>query len=210
MLPRAGSKPPAFGNSDNGERDYWNGWPNYLAVRREEARSGRLEQLRALRSEADVRARINKIRSTVWKLVGGQFEKTPLSPQVTGNLDRGVYRIEKVIFESHPEIYVTANLYVLKGRKGSFPAILALLRHTRNGKAYRNYAYDYQTLTRKGYGILGFDPFGQGERLPYLDPQTGMGLYGPTGEHSEAGRPMLLLGSNFAQNRVWDAVQALN
>jgi cephalosporin-C deacetylase-like acetyl esterase len=207
---RPGSKPPASGYSDNGERDYWNDWPNYLAAQMNEARSRRLSQLRALRSEADVRARVDKVRSTVWKLVGGQFEKTPLNPRITGTLDRGAYRIEKVIFESHPEIYVTANLYVPNGRKGPFPGILAPLGHTRNGKAYRNYAYVYQTLARKGYVVLAFDPFGQGERLQYLDPKTGKGLYGPTGEHSEAGRPMLLFGSTFAQYRTSDGVRALD
>jgi cephalosporin-C deacetylase-like acetyl esterase len=210
MQARPGSKPPVSGKSDNGERDYWNDWPNYLAEQMDKARSGRQAQLGALRSEADVRARIDKIRSTVWKLVGGQFEKAPLNPRVTGILDRGAYRIEKVIFESHPEIYVTANLYVPNGRKGPFHAILAPLGHTRNGKAYRNYAYVYQTLARKGYVVLAFDPFGQGERVQYLDPQTGEGLYGPTGEHYEAGRPMLLFGSTFAQYRVWDAVRALD
>ena len=207
---RPGNKPSVSGNSDNDERDYWNDWPNYLAAQMNEARSRRLEQLRALRSAADVRDRIQKVHTTVWKLLGGQFEKTPLNPRITGTLDRGAYRIEKVIFESHPEIYVTANLYVPKGRKGPFPGILAPLGHTRNGKAYRNYAYVYQTLARKGYVVLAFDPFGQGERYQYLDPGTGKPLYGPTGEHSQAGRPMLLFGSTFAQYRAWDGVRALD
>ncbi len=193
-----------------GERDYWNDWPEYLTAQMNEARARRLSQLRALRSEADVRARIEKVHSTVWELVGGRFEKTPLNPRITGRIDRGAYRIEKVIFESHPEIYVTANLYIPNGRKGPFPGVLAPLGHTRNGKAYRNYAYVYQTLARNGYVVLAFDPFGQGERYQYLDPQTGKILYGPTGEHSQAGRPMLLFGSTFAQYRAWDGVRALD
>lgn len=193
-----------------GGRDYWNDWPEYMISHMNEARERRLAQLRALRSESDIRARIEKIRSTVWDLVGGPFEKTPLNPRITGTLERGPYRIEKVIFESHPEIYVTANLYIPSGRKGPFPAILAPLGHTTNGKAYRNYAYVYQTLARKGYMVLAFDPFGQGERYQYLDPRTGKALYGPTGEHSQAGRPMLLFGSTFAQYRAWDAIRALD
>lgn len=58
--------------------------------------------------------------------------------------------------------------------------------------------------------VLPFDPFGQGERLQYLDARTGKSRYGPTGEHDQAGRPMLLLGSQFAQYRVWDAIRALD
>jgi len=195
---------------DESGRDYWNDWPDYMTSQMNQARKRRLAQLRAMRSEADVHARIDKVRSTVWKLVGGPFEKTPLNPQITGTIDGGAYRIEKVIFESHPEVYVTSNLYLPSGRKGPFPAVLAPLGHTTNGKAYRNYAYVYQTLARKGYVVLAFDPFGQGERYQYLDPRTGKALYGPTGEHSQAGRPMLLFGSTFAQYRAWDAIRALD
>ena len=206
----SGGEPATSQAAPRGERDYWNDWPEYLTAQMNEARARRLAELRALSSAADVRARVEKVRSAVWKLVGGQFEKTPLNPRITGTIDRGAYRIEKVIFESHPEIYVTANLYIPNGRKGPFPGVLAPLGHTRNGKAYRNYAYVYQTLARKGYVVLAFDPFGQGERYQYLDPRTGKILYGPTGEHSQAGRPMLLFGSTFAQYRAWDGVRALD
>jgi cephalosporin-C deacetylase-like acetyl esterase len=192
------------------ERDYWNDWPQYLTEQMHEARAQRLKELGTLQSESDVQARIDKVRSTVWKLVGGQFEKTPLNPHTTGAIDHGTYRIEKIIFESHPQVFVTANLYLPNGRKGPFPAVLAPLGHTRNGKAYRNYAYVYQTLARKGYVVLAFDPFGQGERYQYLDPRTKEPLYGPTGEHSQAGRPMLLFGSTFAQYRAWDGIRALD
>ena len=58
--------------------------------------------------------------------------------------------------------------------------------------------------------VLPFDPFGQGERQQYLDARTGKSLYGPTGEHDQAGRPMLLLGSQFAQYRVWDGIRAVD
>jgi len=207
---RPGGEPAPSQAVPQGDRDFWNDWPEYLTTQMNDARARRLAQLRALRSDADVRNRIEKIRSTVWKLVGGRFEKTPLNPRIAGTIDRGAYRIEKVIFESHPEIYVTANLYVPNGRKGPFPGVLAPLGHTRNGKAYRNYAYVYQTLARKGYVVLAFDPFGQGERYQYLDPQTGKPIYGPTGEHDQAGRPMLLFGSTFAQYRAWDGVRGLD
>ena len=219
-LPLAGSATIAEGTSSSetaaseekiqDERDYWNDWPQYLTEQMNKARARRLKELGALRNESDVRARIDKVRSTVWRLVGGQFDKTPLNPRTTGTIDHGAYRIEKIIFESHPQVFVTANLYVPNGRKGPLPAVLAPLGHTANGKAYRNYAYVYQTLARKGYMVLAFDPFGQGERYQYLDPRTKEPLYGPTGEHSQAGRPMLLFGSTFAQYRAWDAVRALD
>ena len=195
---------------EESERDYWNDWPRYLTAKMNEARSRRLAELSAMQTEAAVRARIEKIRSTVWKLIGGPFEKTPLKPQIVGTIDRGAYRIEKVIFESHPEVFVTANLYIPNHRKPPYPGIIHPLGHADNGKASYTYQYVSQTLAKNGYMVLPFDPFGQGERLQYLDVHTGKSLYDPTGEHDQAGRPMLLFGSQFAQYRVWDGVRALD
>jgi cephalosporin-C deacetylase-like acetyl esterase len=192
------------------ERDYWNDWPRYLTAKMNEARSRRLTELSAMQTEAAVRARIEKIQSTVWKLIGGPFEKTPLKPQIVGTIDRGAYRIEKVIFESRPEVFVTANLYIPNHHQPPYPGIIHPLGHAENGKGSYTYQYVSQTLARKGFMVLPFDPFGQGERLQYLDARTRKSLYGPTGEHDQAGRPMLLLGSQFAQYRVWDGIRALD
>jgi len=195
---------------DDDDRNYWNDWPRYLAAEMNDARSRRLAQLSAIQTEAALRARMEKIRSTVWRLIGGPPEKTPLNPQVVGTIDRGGYRIEKVIFESRPEVFVTANLYIPNHRQPPYPGILHPLGHADNGKASYTYQYVSQTLARKGYMVLPFDPFGQGERLQYLDVRTRKSLYGATGEHDQAGRPMLLLGSQFAQYRVWDGIRALD
>ncbi|MGH9325990.1 MAG: alpha/beta hydrolase, partial [Terriglobia bacterium] len=206
-LPSAGATLPA---SDEDKRDYWNDFPRYITAKMNEARGRRHAELRAMRSVADVKARIKKIRSTVWRLIGGPFEKTPLKPQIVGKIDRGAYRIEMVIFESQPGIFVTTNLYLPSQRQPPHPGIILPLGHAENGKAHRSYQYVSQTLARLGYVVLAFDPFGQGERLQYLDPRTGKGFYGPTGEHDEAGRPMLLFGSQFEQYLAWDGIRAVD
>jgi len=191
-------------------RDYWNDWPRYMTAQMSEARARRLAELRAMRSEGDVLARIEKVRSIMWKLLGGKFEKTPLNPRIVGTIDRGDYRIEKIIFESRPLVFVTANLYIPKKTNPPHPGVIVPLGHSDNGKSFYYYQYVCQSLARKGYMTLAFDPFGQGERLQFLDPRTGKGLYGPTEEHDQAGRPMLLLGSQFAQYRVWDGIRAVD
>ncbi len=192
------------------KRDYWNDWPLYLTAKMNEARARRKAALASIRTDAQVRERGDMIRQKVWELIGGQLEKTPLNPRTTGDINWTTYRIIKVIFESQPDVYVTAHLYLPKAGKPPFPGILAPLGHTEEGKAYRNYQYVYQTLAQNGFVVLAFDPFGQGERLQYLDPRTGKSRYGPTGEHSQAGRPLLLLGATFAQYRVWDGIRALD
>jgi cephalosporin-C deacetylase-like acetyl esterase len=192
------------------DRDFWNDWPAYLARKMNEARARRLADLAAVKTAGQAQERAARVRSKVWELIGGPPPPAPLNAQVTGRINRGSYRIEKVIFESLPQVYVTANLYVPNSAKPPLPAVLAPLGHTDDGKAYRNYQYLYQNLARMGYVVLAFDPYGQGERLQYIDPATGQSQYGPTGEHDQAGRPLLLLGNTFALYRVWDGTRALD
>ncbi len=204
------SAPQAAPPGDEGKRDFWNDLPRYVTAQANEARARRLAELRQMRTEADVKARIEKVRSKIWKLIGGQFEKTPLKPQIVGTIERSDYRIEKVIFESLPEVFVTANFYIPKRHKPPYPGIIVPLGHSIDGKSFYYYQYVCQSLARKGYAVLPFDPFGQGERLQFLDPRTGKGLYDPTGEHDQTGRPMLLFGSQFEQYRTWDGIRAVD
>jgi cephalosporin-C deacetylase-like acetyl esterase len=190
--------------------DFWNDWPDWLTEKMNQARRKRHAALAEIRSAAGVRERARLVRSKVWELIGGPLERTPLNPQIAGTIQRGAYRIEKVIFESQPQVYVTANLYIPNAGRRPFPAILAPLGHADEGKAYRNYQYFFQNLARQGYVVLAYDPYGQGERLQYIDPGTGGSRFGPTGEHSQAGRPLLLLGNSFALYRAWDGIRALD
>ncbi len=59
-------------------------------------------------------------------------ERTPLRAQVTGTLKRARYRIEKIVFQSMPGLYVTGNLYVPHKPpvpKQPFPTILYVCGH---------------------------------------------------------------------------------
>ncbi len=214
-----GSQSAALGSDQSSEsagsairprRDFWNDWPSFLTSQMEEARRQRRADLAAIHSPAQARQRALDVRSKVWELIGGPLERTPLNAHTTGSIDRGAYRIEKVVFESLPQVYITANLYIPTAGTPPFPAVLSPLGHTEDGKAYRNYQYVFQNLARRGYVVLGYDPYGQGERLQYIDPKTGRSRYGPTGEHDRAGRPLLLLGDTFALYRVWDGIRAVD
>ena len=150
------------------------------------------------------------VQAQLWEILGGRPEETPLNARTVGVINRSGYRIEKLIFESMPEVYVTANLYLPTTGKAPYPGIVAPLGHTANGKAYRNYQYSYQNLARKGYVVLAYDPFGQGERHQYLLPGTNHPRYLPTAEHNQAGRPMILFGSGLARYRVWDGIRSVD
>src|SRR5206468_10795925 len=53
-------------------------------------------------------------------------KRTPLDVRITGSLERPNYRIEKIVFQSLPRLYVTGNFYLPKKPSGRLPAILYL------------------------------------------------------------------------------------
>lgn len=191
-------------------RDYWNDFPNYLTRIVNAARVQRKAELSKIKTRDDAAKRTGFVRDKVWELIGGQLEKTPLNVKPVGTVDRGAYRIEKLIFESQPEFYVPANLYIPKSGSGPFPAVISPLGHTADGKAYRSYQIVFQNLARNGFVVLTWDPPGQGERLQYPVPGTNRSRFGPTGEHDQFGWPALLVGSSATQFETWDAVRALD
>lgn len=192
-------------------REFWNDWPDSIARNMNRAREARRALLAQIQSRQQAEARNESVRSQLWQLVGGRPEETPLNPRITGTLERSGYRIEKLIFESMPQIYVTANLYVPTTGQPPFPTILAPIGHTANGKAAMRYQYTYQNLARKGYIVLTWDPFGQGERIQYLQPGTNRTRFHAISmEHTQAGRPMILFGETFALYLAWDGIRSLD
>jgi hypothetical protein len=126
-----------------------------------------------LRSPADVRKRQEYIRATLRRLMGGlPEERTPLNMRRTGTLDRGEYRVEKVVYESLPEFYVTASLYIPQTGSPPYPAVLQPVGHSQTAKARGLYQSLSISLVRNGFVVLTYDPIGQGERTIFHDPQT--------------------------------------
>ena len=67
------------------------------------------------------------------ELVGPFPEKTPLNPEVVGIISKNGYRMEKVIYESRPEFYVTACLFIPDGLTDKTPVILNPIGHSDDG-----------------------------------------------------------------------------
>jgi hypothetical protein len=55
--------------------------------------------------------------------------KTPLNARITGEFQRDDYRVERLVFESMPGLYVTGNLYLPRELKGRAPAVLYVCGH---------------------------------------------------------------------------------
>ncbi len=127
-----------------------------------------MPRLQQLTSAAEIQARQAQVREIFWRLIGGPETRTPLNPRTTGELKRSRYRIEKLVYETQPHLFVSANLYVPEG-PGPFPAVLFQSGHYWEGKAYPSYQRCCQGLVQLGFVVLAFDPMGQGERINYLN-----------------------------------------
>ena len=85
-----------------------------------------------------VRQRQENIRRVVIASFGGlPSADTPLNARVTGTVQGDGFRIEKIIFESRPRHYVTANLYLPMNRPAGRTAAVLFLsgpsRHSESG-----------------------------------------------------------------------------
>jgi cephalosporin-C deacetylase-like acetyl esterase len=132
----------------------------------------------------------------------------PLKARVTGQLRNNSYTIEKVIYESLPGIYVTANVY-RPNRPGRYPAVLLQAGHTQEGKPEDQRMA--ANLAMKGFVVLCFDPIGQGEREQTYSPQLDAPLAGwSVPEHIQMGAQTMLLGQGLARYFIWDAMRSLD
>jgi cephalosporin-C deacetylase-like acetyl esterase len=167
----------------------------------------RREVLAAITTKPELGRLQEKVRHVLHAAYGAFPERTPLNARQTGEILHDDYAIEKIVFESQPGYYVPANVYRPKTFTGRRPGLVHACGHYDEGKAKDDYQRASIGLVRRGFIVLIFDPLGQGERLMYRRP----GEKPPRGgEHTLAGKAMLLLGRNLANYFVWDAVRALD
>lgn len=148
-------------------------------------------------------------KSKVLKVMGAFPEKTPLNPVITGKLKRTDFTVEKLYFESRPNYYVTASLFIPMKGKGKKPAILYCCGHSAEGFRSEGYQRSILNLVKRGFVVLAFDPIGQGERIQYFDSE-GNSVFSPTHEHSYPGSQLFVSGSSAANYFVWDGIRAID
>ncbi|HEU4633500.1 MAG TPA: acetylxylan esterase, partial [Flavisolibacter sp.] len=170
----------------------------------------RVEGLSLLKTPQAWLIQQDKTRAKLETFFGKFGERTPLNEKITGRIEHEKYSIEKLYFESRPNYYVTADLYLPKGRKLPVPAVLFTCGHSANGKNNLLYHSTCLGLVLKGYAVLAFDPTGQGERIEYVDDEGRDDLDGAVDQHYYLGRPLFLLNNTLSGLRLWDAVRALD
>ena len=161
---------------------------------------------RSLKGREAYDARRQELRAKMAEAVGGiDFERTPLNAKVVERNARAGYRIEKVIFESCPGVYVTGLLYLPDETKFKPPyrGIVLLCGHAANGKGSAVYQRGCVMGALAGFAVFVCDPFGQGER------SIGNGN-DACSQHNRYGALAALLGQSMARLRIRDGMRAID
>ena len=193
-----------------GYRDYAKCLPDAIRMLAADAYQRRNAEIRKLTTAAAIHARQKWARETFWKIAGAMPDRTPLNVRTTGAFERERYRVEKLLYETRPEEWIGADLYIPKNGTAPFPGVLFHMGHSANGKAADTYQRCCQGLAQLGFLVLAFDPMGQGERVNYPGPDGRTRLASVDTEHTQPGIQMLLVGETATGMQTWDAIRSLD
>jgi pimeloyl-ACP methyl ester carboxylesterase len=186
---------------------------NHLSGQAFELLENRREETEKINSLAGWQQRQKLLKETLMELIGPFPDKSPLNAKIVRTADKSFLRVEHIIYESQPGFYVTSSLFIPAGlkKKSRSPVIIFCSGHSANGYRYINYQNMILNLVKKGFMVFAFDPVGQGERIEYLDTNTGRSILGgPTKEHSYPATQAFITGSSQARYMIWDGIRAVD
>ena len=156
-----------------------------------------------------IRAHQREIRAKTVAAIGGYPERTPLNARTVGTVKLPGCIVERVLFESMPGFYVTANLFLPDDPKFRPPyaGIVQAQGHSFGGKDCDLYQRAGLMAARAGFATFVYDPVDQGERIQRQRPS---GKINVVDEHNNIGRRAVLLGWNTARFRIFDGLRAFD
>jgi cephalosporin-C deacetylase-like acetyl esterase len=128
--------------------------------------------------------------------------RTPLNARITGSMERpDGYRIENIVFESSPKLYVTGNLYLPASAKpGPYPPIVYVTGHAPDpAGAKTQYQHHGIWFARNGFAAFVLDTIEFGEISGIHHGVHDLGMW-----------HWLSLGYTPAGVEVWNAIRALD
>ncbi len=91
------------------------------------------------------------------------YPDLPLDYHETMIRELSGYTIKSIYFQTRPNVYATANLYIPDG-EGPFPGVVVMMGHSQTAKLVEAYQSLGHTLAVNGYVAVTIDPWGSGER----------------------------------------------
>ena len=169
----------------------------------------RAQSIREINTLEEAEHRKQFVRRELLSDVGGLPDyHGSLNSKITGEIRTASYMIEKVIYESLPGFYVTADIY-RPNEPGRYPAVLLQAGHTQEGKVENQRIA--ANLAMKGFVVLCFDPIGEGERVQTYSRQLDEPLAGwSVPEHIQMDAQSGLIGQGLARYFIWDAMRSLD
>ena len=175
-----------------------------------EMRKERQARLQAIHTTAQAQAYQDEALAAIHRAFAPRPPKCALDPKVTGTIELDTYRVDKLMFQSRPGIWVTASLYVPHQIDGQAPAVVGTCGHSMEGKAADPYTGFAQRLVRNGFIVLLYEPFSQGERDQYSQLSERQCVAGCCAAHNMMGKQLELVDEFFGMWRAWDGIRALD
>ena len=167
----------------------------------------RAKRVAAIETKEQAIARRDEVRRRIVELVGGIPATTgPVNAKSFDSIKEDGFTIENIAYESCPNYWVTANVYVPDG-KGPFPAMIIAPGHGA-GKASQ-YTWS-ANFARAGMLVLSIDPMGQGERMQHWDDELGRSKLEGSGDHEHANQTALLIGHHIARYWFADGIRGVD
>ncbi|MDO5581092.1 MAG: hypothetical protein Q4G69_08135 [Planctomycetia bacterium] len=138
-------------------------------------------------------------------------KKDPLNAKITGKIEKNGYRVEKILFESTPNFYVTGTLFLpLESKfKAPYPGVLVVCGHSFNGKGSDLYQRVCALGAINGLAMFIIDPIDQGERFQHMGA-NGKPTLSTVPAHNVVGGGSILLGRNTATFEIWDMMRGID
>jgi len=167
----------------------------------------RAKRVAAIATVEQAVSRRNEVRHRIVELVGGIPATTGLvNVKKFDSMQEDGFAIENIAYESCPNYWVTANVYVPNG-KGPFPAMIIAPGHGAGKASQYVWATNFASA---GVLVLSIDPVGQGERMQHWDDELGRSKLEFSGDHEHANQTALLVGHHVARYWFADGIRGVD
>lgn len=125
----------------------------------------------------------------------------PLEMEETGRVQQNGYIIKNIRFQTRPDVFATANLYLPEG-KGPFPAVVVTHGHWPDARRSDLFQQVAQVLAQAGYVALTIDAWGAGERCTDIAEQEYHG--------ANLGASLLNVGQSLLGMQLTDNIRGID